>query len=192
MPAADRKKWDAKYAGAENAPREASAVLVGLADYLPMEGSALDIAGGAGRHAIWLAKRGLNVTLADISPVGLALAKQRAAEEGVSLETLEIDLEQATVLGGPYDLIVSVCYLCRHLFPQFPVLLRPGGALVVIQPTKANLARNDKPPAAYLLDDRELPTLVRDLELVHYKEGLLADGRHDAVLVARKAPAGVV
>src|SRR5262245_52185578 len=113
MSIADRQKWDAKYAAAQSAPREPSAVLVDLAEYLPTTGQALDIAGGAGRNAIWLAQRGLDVTIADISPVGLALAESRAASAGVTIKTIAIDLERDRSPAGPFDLIVSVCYLWR-------------------------------------------------------------------------------
>jgi SAM-dependent methyltransferase len=186
MSVIDRKKWDAKYAQAASAPRDSSAVLRSLASYLPPRGSALDVAGGAGRNAIWLAQRGLTVTIADVSSVGLQLAHDRAAEAGVKVETLAIDLEQDRLAAGPFDLIVSVCYLWRPLFAEFPRLLDSKGTLAVVQPTRRNLERNDKPPAAYLLDEGELRQLVSGLEIVHYEEGWLADGRHDAVVIARK------
>jgi len=187
MSDADRQKWDTKYAVADAAQREPSAVLLGLSPMLPSRGHALDVAGGGGRHSIWLAQRGMSVTLADISAAGLAVARQRAMAAGVSIETVEIDLECDPFPSGPFDLIVSVCYLCRALVPHFRQTLAPGGTLVVIQPTTRNLERNEKPPAAYLLNEGELKTLAGDLEIVHYAEGWSADGRHDAVLVARKS-----
>jgi 2-polyprenyl-3-methyl-5-hydroxy-6-metoxy-1,4-benzoquinol methylase len=39
-------------------------------------GSLLNIAGGAGRHAIWLAKQGWQVTVIDISETGVEQARQ--------------------------------------------------------------------------------------------------------------------
>lgn len=168
-------------------PREPATVLVGLDRYLPRHGRGLDVAGGAGRHGIWLAERGLDVTIADISARGLALAREEAAAAGVRITTLETDLELAPFPAGPWDLIVSVCYLQRQLFDAYPRALAPGGILAVVQPTKKNLERHDKPPADFLLNDRELPRLVSGLEVLHYEEGWLADGRHDAVIVARKA-----
>ena len=67
MSQADRQKWNDKYAAGFPMPREPAAVLVGLDRFLPRRGRALDVAGGAGRHGIWLAQRGLDVTIADIS-----------------------------------------------------------------------------------------------------------------------------
>jgi len=186
MPDFDRTKWDAKYADADFAPREPSTVLISLAKYLPRQGKAIDVAGGAGRNAIWLAQRGLDVTIADVSSVGLALAAARAQEAGVNLTTLCTDLEEEPFPTGPWDVIVSVRYLQRPLFAVYPQVLAPGGKLVAIQPTKSNLQRHEKPPADFLLRDGELPQLIQGLEIIHYAEGWLADGRHDAVLVATK------
>jgi SAM-dependent methyltransferase len=186
MPAFDRTKWDAKYSDPQFAPREPSAVLVSLEKFLPNEGRAIDVAGGAGRNAIWLAQRGLDVTIADVSSVGLAQAAARAAEAKVSLKTLCTDLEESPFPPGPWDLILSIRYVQRPLFKIYPQVLSPGGTLVVIQPTKTNLERHAKPPAEFLLDDGELPGLILGLRIVHREEGWLADGRHDAVVVARK------
>lgn len=186
MPDADRLKWDAKYRRPKAAPSEPSLLLVQVEDLLPRSGKALDVAGGAGRNAIWLAQRGLDVTLVDISEVGLEIASQRAAEAGVSLHTVAADIELEPLPAGPWDLIVSVHYLWRPLFAVFPGILQPGGVLVVAQPTVSNLQRHDKPPAEYLLDDRELPNLVGELEIINYEEGWLSEGRHEALLVARR------
>jgi SAM-dependent methyltransferase len=182
----DREKWNAKYAAGLPMPREPAGVLVGLDRYLPRSGRALDVAGGAGRHGIWLAQRGLDVTIADISPLGLARAREDAAAVGVHIATLETDLELDPFPSGPWDLIASVCYLMRPLYAVYPRVLAPGGILAIVQPTKTNLQRHDKPPADFLLDDGELPQLVAGLDVVHYEEGWLIDGRHDAVVVARR------
>lgn len=182
----DRDKWNAKHAAGLAMPRDPAAVLVGLDPYLPRHGRALDVAGGAGRHGIWLARRGLDVTIADISPVGLTLAREAAAEAGVRVATLETDLDLDPFPAGLWDLIVSVCYLLRPLYAVYPQFLAPGGILAVVQPTQRNLERHAKPPADFLLDEGELPRLVAGLEIVHYEEGWLTDGRHDAVIVARK------
>jgi SAM-dependent methyltransferase len=182
----DREKWNAKYAEGFPMPREPAAVLVGLDRWLPRRGRALDVAGGAGRHGIWLAQRGLDVTIADISAPGLARAREDAAAAGIRLSTLETDLELDPFPAGPWDLIASVCFLQRSLFAAYPAALAPGGTLAIVQPTRRNLERHDKPPADFLLEDGELPRLVTGLEVVHYEEGWLADGRHDAVLVARR------
>lgn len=185
----DQQKWNSKYQNATSVPAVPSAVLVGLADLLPRSGRAIDVAGGAGRNAIWLSQHGLDVTLADVSAVGLQLATERAKAAGISFTPLQVDLEEQPFPTGPWDLIVSVCYLQRQLFSAYPRVLAPGGLLVVIQPTVTNLEKHDKPPRPFLLEVGELPRLVPGLEIVHYKEEWLADDRHDAVVIARRPEA---
>ena len=182
----DRTKWDTRYAGPGVPSTTPSRLLTELGDLLPRHGRALDVAGGAGRNAIWLAQRGLEVTLADVSQVGLNIAVQRSAAAGVSLATVLVDVELEPLPTGPWDVILCVHFLHRPLFAVFSEILTPGGVLVVIHPTQTNLERHARPPARFLLSDGELPTLARELEIMHYEEGWQAEGRHDAVMVARR------
>ncbi len=48
----------------------------------------LDIGGGPGRYSIWLAAQGYCVTLGDLSPDLLAIAREKADEQEVELEQL--------------------------------------------------------------------------------------------------------
>jgi tellurite methyltransferase len=186
MAGGDRARWDARYRdrGPEHGA-DPSPVLVALDDLLPRRGYALDVAGGAGRNACWLARRGLDVTIADVSPVGLELARAAAAAAGLTLRLVETDLEIDPLPGGPYDLIVSIDFLCRALFAAFPAALVPGGLLVYSQPTRTNLERHPHPSASLLLEPGELRSLVGDLEVLRYEEGWFGD-RHEARVVARK------
>src|SRR6056297_3340896 len=43
----------------------------------------LDVGGAAGRYACWLAERGYDVTLVDLSPEQVELAREKATERGV-------------------------------------------------------------------------------------------------------------
>src|SRR4029450_8326417 len=57
--------------------------------FLPQPGGRiLDIGGGPGRYSIWLASQGYRVTLADLSPDLLTIAREKAVEEGVELEVI--------------------------------------------------------------------------------------------------------
>ena len=84
-----RERWDKRWAGERaHASTEPSAFLVGEVAALPV-GRALDVACGAGRNAVWLARRGWQVTAVDFSEVALRAARQLAASSGVSVEWLE-------------------------------------------------------------------------------------------------------
>lgn len=186
MPAQDRDKWNAKYTADPDAWISPSCVVTQLAKYLPDHGRAIDVAGGAGRHAVWMAQHGLDVSVADVSPVGLTLAKRTAERAATTLQTIEVDLEHDAFPAGPWDVILSHHFLWRPLFPIYPDVLAMRGRLVIVQPTVTNLQRHDRPPRQFLLNAGELPSLVGDLDIIHYEEDWLDEGRHEAVLVAER------
>ena len=188
MPAEDRQKWNARYQ-AQAGPREPSAFLKSLAALLPRTGRALELAGGLGAEACWLAKRGLDVTLVDVSDVALSRAAELARAGGVVLRLQPLDLELEPLPPGPFDVVLCLNYLWRPLFAAIPRVLAPGGLLVFAQPTQRNLERHPHPSARFLLGDGELPGLLQGLELVSYTEEWTPEGRHEARLVARKSPA---
>jgi SAM-dependent methyltransferase len=133
-----------------------------------------------------LAHRGLDVTLLDISDVALERAAAAAREAGVALRTQRVDVGCEPLPPGPYALVLCLNFLWRPLFAAIPQVLAPGGLLVFSQPTRANLQRHSHPSARFLLEDGELPELVRGLELVSYTEGWTEEGRHEARLVASR------
>jgi uncharacterized protein YndB with AHSA1/START domain len=182
----DRELWNARYAAREerSAP---SPFLDQLGDLVPRSGRALDLAGGAGRHALWLARRGLEVTLADVSDVAIGLAEAAARAQGLALATVRVDLLASAPPPGPWDLVLCTYFLHRPLFALFPHLLAPGGVLVFSHATRKNLERHPRPGPDHLLDDGELASLVRGLEVLRLEEGWTESGRHEARLVARRA-----
>ena len=191
MAESDRARWNAKYEGGAGATAEPSPRLVELRSRLPCEGRALDVAGGAGANAIWLAQQGLESTLIDVSDVALARAAERAAAAGVELRTASVDLERESLPVGPWDLILCSHYLQRELIPAFAAALAPGGRLIWIHPTQTNLERHARPSARFLLAPGEARELVTraGLELELAREGWVGEGagaRHLAQIVAAR------
>lgn len=80
-----------------------------LRECLPAEGRVLDVGGGAGRYATWLASEGYAVTLVDRSTEQCRLARRNCEERGVDddVRVLEGDLRDPPV-EGPFD---AVCCL---------------------------------------------------------------------------------
>jgi tellurite methyltransferase len=185
VPDSDRDRWNARYRDALAVP-DPSPFLTSLDALLPRRGRALDVAGGSGRNALWLSRRGLDVTLADVSDVALERAAAAARAGGLALTTLRLDLETAPLPAGPWDVVLCTYFLHRPLFAAFEDALAPGGLLVVAHATRTNLERHPRPGPAHVLEDGELRTLVRGLELVRAEEGWLESGRHEARVVARR------
>lgn len=188
---ADRDRWNARYREA-GPPGPPSDFLVSLDAKLPRSGTALDVASGTGRHALWLAGRGLEVTCADVSDVGLEVALRAAAGAGLRVRTLAIDLEREAFPPGPWDVITCFYFLHRPLFDAMAHALSKGGLVVVAHPTMRNLEAHPKPGPAHLLQEGELRTLLGGLELLHYTEGWTPGGRHEARALARRPAAAVI
>jgi SAM-dependent methyltransferase len=66
--------------------------------------SVLDIGGGPGRYAVHFAKMGCDVTLVDLSPANVALAKEKARAAGVALRAAAANcLDIGEMDLGAYD-----------------------------------------------------------------------------------------
>lgn len=180
-----RRHWNQRYRDATLGTP--SPFLTGLAGLLPPTGRTLDVAGGSGRHALWLAARGLDVTLVDVSDVGLDLARAEARHRGISLRTSRRDLELEGLPSGSWDVAVCFHYLHRPLFVPLIAALAPGGLLICEIATVRNLERHERPPRPYLVEEGELARLAGNLEIVIYEEDWVDDDRHCARLVGRRS-----
>lgn len=179
----DRDRWNRRYIERPWTD-DPSPWLLANADSLPEPGRCLDVAGGTGRNALWLADRGWDVTVIDVSDVALALAADRARSLRLPLTTHLVDLSAEPLPEGPWALIMVFHYLDRALFSDIALALAPGGVVVGALATTTNLARNESPAGEHLLADGELPDLMGDFDLVRYEEGW-QDDRHDARFLAR-------
>ncbi len=169
------------------APLTATPWLSEHAGWLPTSGTALDVACGTGRHGLWLASRGLDVTAVDIDERRVAALSDEAARLGLPVHAAVRDLEgEAPDLGeARYDVIVVVHYLHRPLFPALREALRPGGVLVYETFTTAQAAVGRPSNPAFLLEPGELVQLVQPLDVVESREGWF-DGRYAAGVIARR------
>jgi len=181
-----RSSWNTRYRE-RTAPMDPSVfVRVEVAPLLPSAGRALDLAGGAGRHAIWLAERGWKTTMVDTSEVAIAIAAERAAEAKVDVSFVHADLTVDELPVGPWDLVLIVHYLQRDLFPKVIEQLADSGLLAFSVATKRNLERHERPGLPYVLDEGEAPSLIDGLDIIHYAEGWSIEDRHEARVVARR------
>jgi tellurite methyltransferase len=154
---------------------------------LPRQGTAVDVACGRGRHALWLAARGLAVHAIDRDADALAAVHADALRRRLPIVTAAVDLEQgAPHLGAAtFDVVVVVHYLHRPLFPALIAALRPGGLLIYETFTTAQAARGKPRNPAFLLNPGELRELVSPLEVLASREGAF-DNRDVASIVARR------
>jgi|GEM_PF-371539 len=181
--------WDERYAGGKYSTDQPHRLLIELAGKLK-PARALDLACGAGRHAVFLAEKGWQVTAVDNSAVGIKLAGQRAKEKGLTIDFRTADLEKGEFQIEPdaYDLICDFYYLQRDLFAPVKAGVKAGGIIV----STVHIYGAGEEAGNFLLPEGELREYFRDFEILHYHETSLTDkdaGEHHrrtAEIIARK------
>jgi 2-polyprenyl-3-methyl-5-hydroxy-6-metoxy-1,4-benzoquinol methylase len=187
----EKASWNKRYSERSHSSLEPDPFLVSAYDeflFGTTPGLALDVAGGVGRHAIWLAQRGWRVKLLDISEIGIQQAEENAKRTGTagSISTEIRDLNTTRDLGREqYDLVVVFFYLQRELFPALAAALKPVGHLIYKTYTteQQRFAGGPSHPM-FLLESNELLHAFPSLRVLHYHETIQERGV--AELVARK------
>lgn len=136
----DATDWDERYAGSELVwtAQPNRFVVAEVAGLTP--GSAVDLACGEGRNAIWLACQGWTTTGVDFSGAGLDKARALAGEVRVTWEQQDV----LTWTGSSYDLVL-LTYLHlpsrqrRSVLDAAARAVAPGGSLLVIGHDVRNL-----------------------------------------------------
>jgi len=192
----ERALWNARYAEKSHVSMVPDPFLIeAFENYVaPLTAAtsgraALDVAGGVGRHAIWLAKHGWKVTLLDISDEAIAMAKRNAETTRVALDlrTQSAADFPARSKAAQWNLIIVFFFLERELFPAFIQQLKPGGLLIYkTYTTEQPKLRPGEGPThpMHLLEPNELLRAFTGLEILFYRETVKDCGI--AELVARK------
>src|SRR5262249_62229012 len=99
----EKKLWNRKYAEGSHDSVEPEGLLVRTyTEYLAARppGFALDVAGGTGRHAFWLARKGWRGKLIDISWTRGALGQSRLANRPAGGEGARVNQGPRPQTGG--------------------------------------------------------------------------------------------
>lgn len=168
------RDWNAHYSDPANVNLTPDPLLVEAAGTLA-PGHALDLACGAGRHALHLANLGWRVTAVDSSAA--AIAHLRRANPQIDARPADLERGEFLIAPAAYDLICDFFYLQRDLFHAIREGVRPGGAFIGAIHLRAP-GRNP----AFSLEPGELRAEFSEWKILHYSE-------RDATarLIARRA-----
>lgn len=176
----DRIRWDAAYTdGDPDAGPALPQVFRGHADLFPVAGSALEVACGTGRAAVWLARRGLHVWGLDVSGVAITRARKSAVRHGVAERCRfdVADLDGGLPAGPPVDVVLCHRFRDPGLYPALAARLQPGGLLAICVLSEVGAS-----PGRFRAVPGELRTQFTGLRVIAEQEG---DG--EAWLLARAA-----
>jgi ubiquinone/menaquinone biosynthesis C-methylase UbiE len=97
----------------------------------------LDVGTGTGRYALKLAREGATVTALDPSPEMMAVAQQRAQDEGLSIDFQLTSLDAGLPLAdNQFDLLICALVLCHvsdmaATIKEFIRVLQPNGYMLI-------------------------------------------------------------
>jgi SAM-dependent methyltransferase len=157
------EEWDQRYRTRDEIDDEPAQLVIDAVRELP-PGRALDLACGAGRNAVWLARNGWEVVAIDGSSEAIRLVHAH----DVQLEARIMDLETDTPLpfeDGSFDVVLILYYLHRPLFAEAKRVLRCGGLLVTAVRTKGRFA----------IHPGELVGIFEGWEVVEAQEGEIGE-----------------
>ena len=182
----DLAGWNQRYALGAHELDEPTPLVIRVAESL-IPGSALDLASGTGRNALWLAEQGWKVTAVDGAASALDILGQHAQHAGLPIQLLHADLSKSEIapLQNEWDLVLICYYLQRELFEAAKAAVRPGGILLAIVHT----TEGDELPTVNRLCPGELQTHFAGWEVLHSYEGKPEDPAHKravAEIVARR------
>jgi len=138
-------------------------------------GLALDVAAGTGRNSLALARAGIHVVAADFSVNAIRILAGTARREDLSIMPVVADLEESFPFRArSFDTVVNVSFLSRPIVPYLKEALRVGGVLLfdtfLIDQAETGHPRDP----AFLLKHYELRELLAGMELLRYREGVVA------------------
>jgi tellurite methyltransferase len=177
------EEWDQRYRSGEQV-FQAPAPLVDQFTHNLAPGSALDLACGPGRNALFLASHGWRVTAIDGSSTAIAIL--RASNASIDARVADLEAGGFEVPPETYDLVLSCYYLQRGLIPGIKSALRAGGLLIMIVHITDKDAPRGTATRAY---PGELLTFFKSWRILHYREGEPEESCHRhgvAELVAQK------
>jgi len=142
--------------------------------YIPFEGSVLDMGMGEGRNAVFLAQKGYKVTGIDISSVAVKKSYLLAQEFGVKIKGVVASLSDYKIPPASFDAIVCFYYVDRSLVEKIKSWLKPGGILIYEAHTTREKAKNktQKNDEETYLKEQELLKLFSGMRVLKYEEPL--------------------
>ena len=186
-PSAAAATWNQRYAGQDQ--------LFGAEpnEYLRLQAACfaagdrvLCVADGDGRNSVWLAQQGMQLDAFDISDVGVAKARQLAAQAQVAVNYSVANCDQWPWPHATYDAVVAIFVqfadpaMRERLFAHMVQALKPGGVLVLQGYTAKQLEyKTGGPP---ILSHLYTPEMIRsafaDLQIIELRdyEAVLSEG----------------
>jgi tellurite methyltransferase len=209
-----QKLWQDPEIARQWRERPPLAEVVTMADRLEAEGRVrvLDIGCGVGRHTVYLAARGFDVTATDNAPAAIAQCEKNLEAAGLRARLLAIDMTEFPFPDGSFDGVISTQVIHHsnratlgRIIASITQKLAPGGFFVWATPSLRHSGRGkgreiepgtwvdedhrEGPVPHHYCSEDEIRKLLADYDIESISEREMPDrppGRWHWYVVARK------
>lgn len=144
--------------------------------YIPYEGTVLDMGMGEGRNAVFLAQKGYKVTGVDLSSVAVKKSYLLAQEFGVKIKGVVASLKDYKINPGTFDAIICFYWVDRGMVDKIKTWLKPGGILIyeayTLRERDRDPGKRSDPLNDNYLREEELLRFFPGMRILKYQEPL--------------------
>lgn len=203
-------KWNQILRRKEYSPEKPDEIVVNFVSILERRRAkrVLDLGCGAGRHVIYVARRGFDAYGADISETGLKLTKERLRNRKLKAEIMKCDMKLMPYINSYFDAVICVSAIyhqrlreIRETISGIHRVLKAKGLFLVnfhsVRSSKCGMGirveentfmeRNgpEKGILHHFVDENELQELLRRFKIVDLKvdEKLIRGYRQSHLIV---------
>ena len=175
-----RLHWDGKYQRGlpsleKPDPFFLSAFRQFVAPRFPNGGIAFDLAGGIGRHALWLAKRNWHVTVVDISTVAIDKLRQKAGKLDLTLNLAAMDATEYRFAPSQFDLIVMFYHFDRDIVAMMLSALKTSGFVICKSSVVSGIYEGTAAHNLRPLEKGEIVRRLPGIRALHNEERVVCD-----------------
>ncbi len=186
----DKKaKWDKLYSSSQFIYGKAPAKFLSQSyHFIPFGSSVLDLGMGEGRNAVFLAKKGYQVTGVDISTIAVKKAQLLAKEFGVKIKTIVGNLNTYDFPENSFESIICFYYVDRKMIEKIKKWLKPNGVLIYEGFTlKQRELEEKKDPEEYYLKNAELLKMFEGFKILKFEEPEHLKKHRSSIIVKKES-----
>lgn len=143
-------------------------------EYIPQAAHVLEIGIGEGHNAVFLARKGYNVTGLDRNSTSISKAQDLAREFNVRINTVAESVHDYNAREGSLDGVMIFHYVNKNIQKKILSWLRPGGVLIFEAYTdkQRQVEGFEQYDSKFFLKSGELLTMFPDMKVLKYQEPL--------------------
>ena len=157
-------------------------------DYIKSGGSVLDVYMGDGRNAVYLARKGFNVTGIEIRENMIEKARILSKTFDVRITSIKSSINNYNITGELYDAVLCFYYVDKNIINKLFSFLRPGGILIFKTYTKRQkkIKGFKDYPLVNTMEKKEFLKMFEKYNLLKFEDPIHGKSFTSAVIVQKE------